>query len=318
MTPAARHRDTGIDAVRGQAMWMIVVSHFALWFYTRTPERYWLSLPCQMIALPIFFFLSARMHVHPVSWRKLGRRTVRFLILTIVGTTLFALALGLTLHQTLEPEYLFFWFFIALIIFEAAGAGIRHLTQSVLSQGRRVAIALILMTLTEALFFMAYRFMPSLPIIPLFDLRNLWPCYALGLLCTIAPPLAYRLRSITAFISACIILTAAFIFSNATGDKLFLIGTAGAVIASCRLSEWMQHARVCAAVGRQALWVYIVHPFALILLYHIAGQPLETLTATPWAVYAVCIAGAAILSAVIGWTVNCLAMWIKKHKFAVK
>lgn len=316
MTPSVQKRNTGIDAVRGLAMWMVVVSHFAMWFYPLSPERYWLSLPCQMVALPVFFFISARLSLLHTSWRRSGKRALRFLTITIVGTACLALARRLSLSEIIEPENLYFWFFIALIIFETIGMLIKSACRSITNVRIRFFLAIALIIPVQFFFLTANRLGWELPLIPMFDLRNLWPCYALGLLCTEFPELSRLLQSKSIFIIAMIILIAAFMFSAATGDYPFLIGTIVAATASQRATIYLQTAKLTAITGQRALSVYTIHPFLLILLHLAASHLLESLAAHPWAVYAVCICGGGLLCVAIAIPVNSFAMWRKKLKFA--
>lgn len=304
-----------MDAVRGVAMWMVVVSHFTLWFYTNAPERYWLSLPCQMIALPVFFFLSARMRRN-TSWRAVGKRAIRFALITIAGTALLDLTLQIPFSRVLEPENLFFWFFVALIIFETSGCAIMHIIGRTEGRGRRIATASVLIILVQTIFSTAYRMTPELPVVPLPDLRNMWPCYAIGLMCTVMPELTCLLRGTPVFTVAMTVLSGAFMLTTATGDRIFILGAVGAVIVSCRISGWMRPALVMAMVGRQALWVYSLHPFLLTLIYIIINRQLSIITNHPWAIYPVCMAGAALICPAIALPIDRFAMWRKKRKFA--
>ncbi len=315
MTSNSQHRDTGIDAMRGLAMWMVVVSHFALWFYTDAPERYWLSLPGQMIAMPVFFFFSARLHRN-TSWHSLGKRVLRFALITIAGTALLDVARQIPLSQALEPENLFFWFFVAMIIFESIGTITMHIIKHIETTVWRYITALALIFMVQIIFITAYRSAPETPVVPLFDLRNIWLCYAMGLLCSAMPGLAQSLRNTPVFICAVIMLAGAFILTTTTGDRLFIIGTIATVIVSCRLSEWMQSILFIAIVGRQSLWVYIIHPFLLTLLYHIVNQYLTITSHHVWITYMVCMTGAAMMCPAIAYPVDRFILWRKKRTFA--
>lgn len=305
----------GIDAVRGIAMWMVVVAHFALWFFTCAPERYPLSLPGQMIALPVFFFVSARMRRN-LSWHHLAKRAIRFALITIIGTALLDVVRQVPIAQVLEPENLFFWFLVALIIFEATGTAILHLINRIQRTSYRLITAVALIIAVQVLFMATYRIAPELPVVPLFDLRTLWLSYALGLLCTVSPALIRLLRSIAVFIAALTVLTGACILTDTTGDRIFIIGTIASVITSCRTAEMMKSASFAAIAGRRSLGIYIIHPFLLTLIYHLVNQYLKTLVSPSWAIYAICVAGAAVVCAVIALPLHRFAMWRKKLKFA--